>query len=402
MSRSLLRSNAALRGTIAALRTMQMASSLTAQTLMPSRSTNHARMMTRMHTLPRVAFSSSTTAASATPSTPASSSSSSVPLVQSIPVINLSGTFPAPGVSSESVAARRSEVAKQIDEACRSIGFFTIEGHGISEELIQRTWTITEKYFDLEAEEKNKIQMTKDYPYGYSGFGGESLSKGYGQSSRPDPKESFAIGPSNPAAGMPPVQWPRNPKEFQKNWQEYYASMERLAAHLLSLCAQGLNLPPNWFDAKIDRHRSALRALNYPKLDKPLEAGQVRAGAHTDYGSVTILLQDRVGGLQVRNRAGEWVDAIPRPHSFVINLGDLMARWSNDRWVSTLHRVVQPPHAAKLPPARRQSMAFFHNVNHDQIIECIPTCQSAEQPPKYPPITAWDLLIQKHAASTTY
>jgi isopenicillin N synthase-like dioxygenase len=124
--------------------------------------------------------------------------------------------------------------------------------------------------------------------------------------------------------------------------------------------------------------------------------------ACADYGSLTILLQDNVGGLQVRNRQSEWVDAVPRANSFVINLGDLMARWSNDRWVSTLHRVVQPPQAAAAPPARRQSMAFFHNINADQMVECIPTCTGPGNPPKYPPITAWDLLIEKHSKATTY
>lgn len=128
----------------------------------------------------------------------------------------------------------------------------------------------------------------------------------------------------------------------------------------------------------------------------------VLQGAHTDYGSLTILLQDSVGGLQVRNRRREWVDAVPRANSFVINLGDLMARWSNDQWVSTLHRVVQPPSAAAAPPKRRQSIAFFHNLNADAVVECIPTCTDANNPPKYPPITAWDMLMQKHAAANAY
>ena len=352
------------------------------------------------------AFSSSrstrapTAAATAAASAPSASSSpsSSLSKFTSIPVIDLSGTF---GTGPE-VAARRAAVAKLIDQAAREVGFFTIVGHGLDERMVSDVWKITQSYFDLPVEAKNKILMDKDYPYGYSGFGGESLAKGYGEAGRPDPKECFAIGPYNPKAGMTAVRWPSEPKEFERLWLQYYQSMEGLAGHLLSLFAQALDLPQDWFAAKIDRHRSALRALNYPKLDKALAAGEVRAGAHTDYGSLTILLQDSTGGLQVRNRAKQWVDATPRANSFVINLGDLMARWTNDRWVSTLHRVVQPPQAAKLPPARRQSMAFFHNVNHDQIIECIPTCASPSNPPKYEPIAAWDLLMQKHLSATTY
>lgn len=313
-------------------------------------------------------------------------------------MIDLSGTFG----SGPAVEARRAAVAKEIDQAARQVGFFTIVGHGLSPKQVDDAWKVTQKYFDLSADVKNKIAMDAAYPYGYSGFGGESLAKGHGDAGRPDPKESFCIGPYNPEAGMPAIQWPTDPKEFQQAWLAYYKSMEQLAAHILTLFAQALELPPEWFAEKITRHRSALRALNYPKLDKALAAGEVRAGAHTDYGSMTILLQDSVGGLQVLNRAGSWVDATPRANSFVINLGDLMARWSNDRWVSTLHRVVQPPQAAAAPPARRQSMAFFHNINPDAIVECIPTCKSATNPPKYPPISAWDLLIQKHSAATTY
>lgn len=330
-------------------------------------------------------------------SSPSGSSAEPHPL-GSIPVIDLSGTRG----SGPDVDARRLAVAATIDRACRDIGFFTVVGHGVPKEVIQRMQRATHEYFDRPEEEKNRIPMTAEYPYGYSGFGGESLSKGYGEEGRPDPKECFAIGPSNPAANMPPVQWPEQPAEFRAAWEAYYGEMERLAAHLLSLFATALKLRPDWFEDKISAHRSALRALNYPASDKPMQAGEIRAGAHTDYGSLTILLQDSVGGLQVRNRRNEWVDAVPRADSFVINLGDLMARWSNDRWVSTLHRVVQPAAAAAAPPQRRQSIAFFHNLNADAMVEAIPTCVGPNNPPKYEPIKAWDLLMSKHSSATTY
>lgn len=313
-------------------------------------------------------------------------------------MIDLSGTFG----SGPAVVARRAAVSKQIDQAAREVGFFTIVGHGLDEKMVADVWKITQSYFDLPVDTKNKILMDKEYPYGYSGFGGESLAKSLGDAGKPDPKECFAMGPYDPRAGMTPVRFPSEPKEFEQLWMTYYKNMEGLAAHLLSLFAQALELPQDWFDNKIDKHRSALRALNYPKLEQALKAGEVRAGAHTDYGTMTILLQDSTGGLQARNRAKQWVDATPRANSFVINLGDLMARWSNDRWVSTLHRVVQPPQAALAPPARRQSMAFFHNVNHDTIIDCIPTCSGPNNPPKYEPIAAWDLLMQKHLSATAY
>lgn len=249
--------------------------------------------MTLTNRAPLAVPSSSTCSSFSTQSSDGSASttgpSSGLSPLGTIPVIDLSGTFG----SGADVAARRAQVAAQIDRACRDIGFFTIVGHGINEKDIDAVWKITQQYFDRPVDEKNLIPMNADYPYGYSGFGGESLSKGYGEVGRPDPKECFAIGPSNPKADMPPVQWPKEPKEFQQQWTNYYGNMEKLAAHLLSLFALALKLPENWFENKIDHHRSALRALNYPKLDKPLKAGEVRAGAHTGRRTIDRMNQRR-------------------------------------------------------------------------------------------------------------
>jgi len=172
--------------------------------------------------------------------------------------------------------------------------------------------------------------------------------------------------------------------------------MEKLSARLLQCFALASELDENWFNDKIDRHRSALRTLNYPEQTSTPLPGQIRAGEHTDYGSLTILLQDKISGLQVKNKDGTWIDAQNVPNSFIINLGDLMQRWTNDRWVSTPHRVINSS------PQRRQSIAFFHNINADQMVECIPTCRDKNGQAKYPPITAWEHLIEKHKASTGY
>lgn len=139
---------------------------------------------------------------------------------------------------------------------------------------------------------------------------------------------------------------------------------------------------------------------NYPHLDSEPGANQTRASVHTDYGSLTILRQDGgVSGLEVQNRSGHWVPVQQIPDSFVINLGDLMSRWTNDQWVSTPHRVVVPPLNAAASN-RRISMAFFHNINADHVVHCIETCQSESNPSKYPPINAMEHLMQKHRAST--
>ena len=133
---------------------------------------------------------------------------------------------------------------------------------------------------------------------------------------------------------------------------------------------------------------------NYPALEAPPVPGQIRAGAHSDYGSLTILsTEDRPGGLQVFNSAGEWVDVPIIEGTFVINIGDLMARWTNDAWVSTLHRVANPPDDAGAE-SRRQSVVFFHNPNYDAAVSCIPTCLAPGAEPKYAPTTSGEHLRQ--------
>jgi isopenicillin N synthase-like dioxygenase len=137
---------------------------------------------------------------------------------------------------------------------------------------------------------------------------------------------------------------------------------------------------------------------NYPHPEVPPLPGQLRASAHTDYGSLTILRQDNApGGLQVLNKDGSWQDVKTGDQDvFIINLGDLMARWTNDQWVSTIHRVINPPPDAK-GSTRRQSMAFFHNLNADALVETIPTCITPENPLKYEPVRALEYILQKHS-----
>jgi len=245
------------------------------------------------------------------------------------------------------------------------------------------------------------VPMTHDYPYGYIGFAAENLSSGYdGKRSAPDLKECFCIGPHNPASGMPAIRWPPAQPDIVHAWTDYYKAMEGLAGSMLGLFALALELPEEWFADKITRHRSAFRMLNYPPQLSPPLPGQIRAGEHTDYGTLTILKSDdSVSGLQVLARDGKWYDVLPVRDSFVINIGDLMQRWTNDQWVSTLHRVINP-HNSTISNQRRQSLAFFHNLNGDAVVQTIPTCITPSSPAKYPAVEAWKHLIDKHEAST--
>jgi isopenicillin N synthase-like dioxygenase len=179
----------------------------------------------------------------------------------------------------------------------------------------------------------------------------------------------------------------------------YYRAMSELAQVLMRLFALGLGLEESFFDAKIDRHISRLRLRNYPAQLAPPLPGQLRAGAHSDYGSLTILAtEDRPGGLQVRNAAGEWVEVPVVPDCFIVNLGDLMARWTNDAWVSTLHRVVNPPPDSGAE-SRRLSLVFFHNPNYDAQVSCIPTCLKPGEMPKYPATTSGEHLRRLFVAT---
>ena len=289
--------------------------------------------------------------------------------------------------------------AGAIDEACERAGFLTIVGHGVPGQVIDAAWSTARTFFDLPLASKMQVAMPRPgYPYGSSPIAGETLAKSLGKGGAPDLKESFAIGPvdrpthsitdPDEAFAWSANLWPPAVPQLQPAWEHYFRSLSDLAARLLRLMATALGMPERHFDPMIGRHTSAMRALNYPPRDH-VAPGQLGASAHTDYGTLTILLADPVqGGLQVEGADGRWHDVHADAGSFVVNLGDAMARWTNDRWRSTMHRV-------QVPDGRRQSIAFFHNANWDARIECLPTCLGLDQQPRYDPIEAGPHLMQK-------
>lgn len=303
-------------------------------------------------------------------------------------------------------AAGRAALGRQMDHICRTTGFLAVADHGVPSEAIAGVWQAASAFFDLAGDEKRKAGAPyAGYPYGYLGPGTEALAKSKGEDTPPDLKESFNGGPLAVPAGLDdpdalafcyaPTIWPERPAGFRAAWEAYYAQMERLAARIMRAFAVALELPETFFDDKIDRPISALRALNYPETDAPPQPGQQRAGAHTDYGSLTILLpQPGSSGLQIRTPQGEWREVPPVPGAFVINIGDLMAMWTNDRWVSTLHRVVTPADPEQAG-RRRQSLAFFHQPNWHQEIACIPSCLKPGKAPRHEPVRSGPYLMEK-------
>jgi isopenicillin N synthase-like dioxygenase len=288
----------------------------------------------------------------------------------------------------------RAALAREVDAACRSIGFLLLEGHGVDATLIHRMHAVTTAFFRLPEGQKRALQVQKGRIHGWTGPRQSHLADTLapGEQLAPDWKEGFSIGPVETPPDLSAEEapyfgrnlWPTRPDGFLEVWEDYFRAMERLAGDLMALFAAALGLPNDYFQPRIDRHITGLSAQYYPPQPVAPLAGQLRAGAHTDFGSLTILSTgEDPGGLQVRGPDGAWRDVIPPADVFVVNIGDLLAQWTNDRWVSTLHRVANPPRArAHLP---RQSIAFFHQPNWHALVECLPGCGEA---PRYPPITS--------------
>jgi isopenicillin N synthase-like dioxygenase len=320
-------------------------------------------------------------------------------MLTTVPVIDVA-PFSAGGEGD------RRAVAREIGRACEDIGFFTIVGHGVDAALVRRMYDVSRAFFDLPVTDKQRVRRPRpEQSRGYIGLGEENLAYSVGRDTT-DLKEFFAIGPVDvpdepyyqaPAAypSFAPNVWPEKPAELRAVYTEYYRAMERLAVSLMRAFALALDLREDFFRDKTDRHISGIRVINYPDQPQAPAEGQLRAGAHSDYGALTILKAENVpGGLEVLNRAGEWVTVAPMADSFVINLGDLMMHWTNDRWISTLHRVANPPRDAALG-SRRQSIVFFYQPNYDALIECLPGCSGPENPARYAPVTSGEHRLGK-------
>ena len=325
----------------------------------------------------------------------------------------MSGEFPVFDLEAFESAdqAGKQTLGRQVDEICRSTGFLAIGNHGVPQSVIEGAWNKAHDFFSLPAGVKQRARAPYEgYPYGYLGPELEALAKSQGVDTPPDLKESFNGGPQSVPTDIVDPQalgfcyaetiWPDEPEGFKQAWSAYYSAMEDLAERIMRVFAVALDLPEAFFDSYIDQPISALRALNYPEQVKAPEPGQLRAGAHTDYGSLTIFLpQAGSRGLEIRSAAGDWIPVPPVPGAFVINIGDLMALWTNDRWVSTLHRVVNPSAQAG-GLERRQSFAFFHQPNWDAEIRCLESCIGQGETAKYEPVRSGPYLMSKFQSTT--
>lgn len=305
----------------------------------------------------------------------------------SLPVIDVSGL-------SSADPAQRAAVGAELRAACLDKGFFYCTGHGVPQGLLDAAFAETQALFDLPNAEKDRLDKSLSRcNRGYETLGGQTLEAG----AMPDRKEGYYIGVELPETdprviagrfNRGPNIWPSDLPGFRPTMRAYFAALSDLGQTLMRGIALSLDLPEDTFDAYNQDPLATLRLLHYPpaRPEAPEERG---AGAHTDFGGLTILLQDDNGGLQVFDQASQgWVHANPVPGAFVCNLGDMIARWTNDRYRSTLHRVVNSS------GRERYSIPFFYVGNPDYEVSCIPTCLAPGDSPKYAPIT-----VEEHLTS---
>ena len=316
-----------------------------------------------------------------------------------VPVIDIEG-FRAGG------SDHRRQIAAAVDRAARDVGFMQITGHGIPLVAADGLTEAMDGFFAQPFEQKNALRPADvTVNRGYNGPKTERLSYSLGVASPADLFEAFNVGSqASDFAGItadeehyPANMWPARPAMFERNVEAWMTQAGALARTLTEVFAVALDLPVDYFSAYTDHSIDMLRMNRYsmPDGDVRLEPGQLGMGAHTDFGIVTVLWADDVmPGLQILDSDGGWHDVRPAPGALLINLGDLLARWTNDRWLSTMHRVLAPITADGQPMLRR-SAAYFHDGNADAVVSCLPGCADGDRAPLYEPITVAEHITAK-------
>lgn len=297
----------------------------------------------------------------------------------SLPVIDISG------LSSSNLADRQA-VGRQIRAACIEYGFFYVDGHGVPQGLLDAALQQGEAFFSQPDDDKAKVARTHSFcNRGWDPLKAESLGLDV-----PDNKETLFLGLDLPldhpavVAGRfnhGPNQWPSDLPGFKPTMRAYHAALRDVSERMMVGLALALNLPEDHFKDFNDTPLSTIRMLHYPPQAVGASQDAIGAGSHTDFGALTFLLQDNNSGLQVQGLNGDWISAPPIPGTFVFNIGDAIAHWTNDLFRSTLHRVVN------VSGNERYSVPFFYSGNPDHQLECLPGCLKEGESPKYPPTT---------------
>lgn len=311
----------------------------------------------------------------------------------SLPLIDVSGL-------SSRDTGERDRVVQAIHRACLDAGFFYIQGHGIPQGLIEAVFAETRAFFGQPEAIKQEVAKVNSFcNRGWEPLKAQALEPG----APPDLKENFYLGRElsldHPFVvarkfNHGPNQWPSGMLGFRPTMRAYYEAMLDLSERIMGAMAVALNLSPESHESFLREPMATLRLLHYPPQPPEAEAGQKGVGAHTDFGVLTFLLQDENGGLQVQDaRTGAWRDVSPIPGTYVVNLGDTLARWTNDRYRSTLHRVINTS------GRERYSVPFFFNGNPDFLVECLPDCLLPEETARYRPNTVAGHMREMYARS---
>ncbi len=322
-----------------------------------------------------------------------------------VPVVDISAYVDPTGSPSA-----RAEAARAFDRAASTVGFIQVVGHGVPTGVTDAFGAALDSFFDLPLEAKKQYRTPPEINRGYAPPKTESLSLSLGlapSNRMHDFFEAFNIGAAHtdfpgldlPETDYPENIWPAEAPDFAAAVSAYFDEAGRVARTLTTLFTDALDLPAGFFEPYTDHSLDVLRMNNYalPPGEIDLDGDLTGMGEHTDYGIVTVLWADQVRGLQVLGSDGGWHDVMPADGALLINLGDLMARWTNERWMSTLHRVKPPIVDGRIE--RRRSAAYFHDGNIDALIETLPTCRDADGGSSYDAITVGEHIRAKLAGS---
>ncbi|CAN5403815.1 2-oxoglutarate and iron-dependent oxygenase domain-containing protein [soil metagenome] len=326
-----------------------------------------------------------------------------------------SSTFEVPAVDitpyvAAGAPAERERVAAEIDTACREVGFIQILGHGIAPETIAGLGAAMDAFFDQPLEAKRRWIRPGWENRGYTPPKSESLSLSLGVESATRMNDFFeAYNVGRAVSDFPGVAlleehyaentWPEV-AGFEEQVSAYVAAAARVAVTMTRIFADALDLPADFFDTIADHSIDVLRMNNYALPDGTrveLDGDLTGMGEHTDFGIVTVLWADQVRGLQVLGGDGAWHDVSPVDGALLINLGDLAARLTNERWLSTLGRVKPPLVDGTIE--RRRSAAFFHDGNAEAVVGPLPSCVDATRPALYDPVTVDEHIRAELAGS---
>jgi isopenicillin N synthase-like dioxygenase len=282
-------------------------------------------------------------------------------------------------------------VAQNVRAACESMAFFYVKNHGVPQAVINGVFEASRRFFAQTAEARTTVLKDRFHrgylPTGTTHYPGRG----------PDLKDSFDIGLDLPIddpdviGGLPlhgPNQWPEL-EGFREPVEAYFNAVRDFGLQLLRVFARSLDLADDFFTRHYTKPTMTMRLLHYPPQSTAEVADSIGAHAHSDYGLTTVLAQDPSGGLELQRPDGSWTAAPYVPGTFVVNLGDLMARWTNDVYCSNKHRVVN--RSGK----ERYSIPLFFNPNHHAPVECIPTCTGPSRPPRYPAVKAGEYIADK-------